>query len=102
MILIILGWTGAVLFAFCGLPQAIKTFRTKRAKDFSWMFLLMWFFGEILTFAYIFGSNYTQKVAFQLPLLCNYVFNGCIVAYLMYAKFRYDRSDSKIRTDLPL
>ena len=41
----VIGWIGATLFAFCGAPQALKTYRTKRAEDISWAFLFMWIGG---------------------------------------------------------
>ena len=86
-----IGWLGAVMFAFCGLPQAIKTYRTKRASDIAWGFVAMWFFGEVFTTAYVIGDNMRAAKPQQWPLLFNYAFNTVIVAYLIYAKFRYDR-----------
>jgi len=46
----IIGWIGNILFAICGIPQVIKTFRSKSAKDLSLLFLWLWFSGELLTF----------------------------------------------------
>ena len=80
----IFGWTGAVLFACCGFPQAIKTYRTKKADDISLIFLLMWFWGEIFTLAYVFEGGYEQW-----PLIFNYIFNIVITIYLLYAKWRF-------------
>ena len=81
----IIGWIGAVLLAFCGVPQAIKTFYTKRATDFSWFFLFMWYFGEILVVVYVINDNYINN-NWQLPLIFNYVLNILIITYLLYAK----------------
>lgn len=89
--MVFIGWVGAVLFAFCGLPQAIKTYRTKQAKDFSILFLIMWLGGEVFTFSYVFHDN-TVKSNWQLPLLFNYLLNTIIVVYLLYAKFLYGRT----------
>ena len=84
----VIGWIGAACFSFCGLPQAVKTYKTKSAKDFSWCFLGMWLNGEILTFLYVVVKNVEVGV-YQYPLLVNYVLNFLIVLYLGYAKFIY-------------
>jgi uncharacterized protein with PQ loop repeat len=46
-----IGWLGAFLFAICAVPQVVKTWKTKKAGDLSWLFLLLWLFGELFTFA---------------------------------------------------
>ena len=81
----ITGWIGATMFSFCALPQVIKTWQTKRATDFSWLFLLMWFVGEILTFVYV-----AIKTPDAYPLLVNYAFNFVMLCYLIYVKVKYD------------
>jgi len=73
----IMGWSGAFLLATCGLPQLIKTIKTKNFDGLSFLFLVWWLLGEILTLSYIF---YT---AFRLPLLFNYTFNIIVVAIIL-------------------
>ncbi len=84
----VIGWIGAALFAICALPQAVKTFKTKKADDLSWLFLLLWFFGEIFTFIYLIIDDLKLNTT-HFPLYINYVFNTLIVVYLMYAKKHY-------------
>ena len=84
----VLGYVGAFLFAFCGLPQCIMTYRTKKADDLSWWFLIMWYFGLLFTFMYVLLSNVASG-EYQYPLLGNYVFNFVLLNYLCYAKWRY-------------
>jgi len=84
-----LGWVGAALFCFCAVPQSIKVYRTKSASDLSWIFLLMWLFGEIFTLIYVIDEN-IQLGSFQWPLISNYVMNMILVMYLVYARGRYD------------
>ncbi|MGO9110202.1 MAG: PQ-loop domain-containing transporter [Thermoguttaceae bacterium] len=43
-----LGWAGAIFFAFCALPQVIKTLTEGHARNLSLLFLWMWFFGVVL------------------------------------------------------
>ena len=73
-----IGWIGSFLLAFCGLPQAYKCWRTKRADDISWMFLLMWGFGELLILVYVIPK-------LDWPLVFNYaaniIFIGIILRY---------------------
>lgn len=83
-----IGWLGAVLFSMCAVPQVIKTWRTKKAEDLSWLFILFWLWGEIFTFTYIIIDN-IQTGNFQLPLYLNYTFNTVLVLFLVYAKVFY-------------
>lgn len=84
----IIGWLGAFLFAICAIPQVIQTWKTKKAGDLSWLFLLFWLFGEILTFTYIIIDDLLQKIT-HFPLYINYLFNITLVLYLIYAKKYY-------------
>lgn len=83
-----IGWIGAVLFATCAVPQVIKTWRTQKADDLSWLFLLFWLFGELLTMAYIIIDDIGLGIT-HFPLYVNYVFNTILVFYLLYAKKYY-------------
>jgi uncharacterized protein with PQ loop repeat len=83
-----IGWLGAFLFAVCAVPQVIKTWRTKKADDLSWLFLLFWLFGEILTLVYLLIDDIGRGIT-HFPLYVNYVFNIIMVVYLVYAKKRY-------------
>lgn len=78
----LVGWIGAILFAFCGIPQAYHSWKNKNSHGMSWTFLWMWFWGEILTFGYV------ATTSFQLPLLFNYLANFlCLVIIMWYRKF---------------
>ncbi len=89
-----IGWIGAFLFAICALPQAIKTFRTKKADDLSWLFLVLWFLGEFFVFTYLIIDDIKREIT-HYPLYINYVFNTVIVIYLIYAKKTYIKIYSK-------
>lgn len=73
-----IGWLGSILLAFCGLPQAIESIKTKSSEGLTWGFIGMWFIGEICTFIYILPKM-------DLPLLLNYtaniIFLGIIIFY---------------------
>jgi uncharacterized protein with PQ loop repeat len=81
----IIGWIGSLLFAVCCIPQVIKVYRTHRTNDLSWMFLFLWFFGEVLSALYLILSG---KII--LPILFNYVLNFLQLCYILFAKFKYD------------
>ncbi len=83
-----IGWIGNILFAICGIPQVIKTYRSKSAKDLSVLFLWLWFAGELLTFIYIFVGD-TETATFHLPLYFNYIANIFMASFLLYAKYFY-------------
>lgn len=58
-----------MLFALCGLPQAIQSLKQGHSNGLSWTFLMMWLFGEILTLIYVYPKSNI------LPLLANYTLN---------------------------
>ena len=74
-----IGWLGSILLAFCGLPQAIESFKTKSSDGLTWGFISMWFIGEILTIIYILP----QMV---LPLIFNYTANIIFLSVIIYFK----------------
>lgn len=74
----VIGWVGSIMLALCGLPQAIKSYRTKSSKDISIWFLVLWLLGEVLTLVYVFPK-------LDWPLIMNYSFNiGLICVILKY------------------
>ena len=74
-----IGWLGSILLAFCGLPQAIESIRTKSSEGLTWGFIGMWFIGEICTFIYILPKM-------DLPLLLNYTANIIFLAIIIFYK----------------
>lgn len=80
----IIGWTGSMLFALCAVPQAYKSWQDGHSSGLSWTFLIMWFLGEILSFAYIMHKNDV------LPLIANYILNFTflivIIKYKLYPR----------------
>ena len=75
----IIGYIGSILLAICGLPQAIESYKTKSSEGLTWGFILLWFFGEIFTFAYILPKM-------DLPLLINYSANLIFLIIILYFK----------------
>jgi uncharacterized protein with PQ loop repeat len=78
------GWIGSILLAFCGLPQAIESYKTKNSDGLTWGFVLMWFVGEICTFIYIIPKM-------DLPLLFNYSANIMFLIIIIYYKINPKR-----------
>jgi uncharacterized protein with PQ loop repeat len=77
----IIGWIGSILLAFCGLPQAIESYRTKSSEGLTWGLLLMWFWGEIFTIIYIIPK-------WHWPLIFNYTANIIFLLVILYYKIR--------------
>lgn len=79
----IVGWIGAILFALCGLPQAIHCYREGHSRGLSWGFLSMWLGGELFTIAYVLPKG-------DIPLLFNYfvnlVFLGVMVKFKIWER----------------
>ena len=76
-----IGWIGSILLAFCGLPQAIESYKTKSSAGLTWGFISMWFVGELCTFVYIIPKM-------DLPLLFNYSANIIFLIIIIYYKIR--------------
>lgn len=85
-----IGWIGNILFAICGIPQVIKTFRSKKVNDLSVLFLWMWFWGELLTFYYIIYGDLETGIL-HWPLYFNYAVNTFMATYLIWAKYKYPK-----------
>ena len=76
-----IGWIGSILLAFCGLPQAIESYKTKSSAGLTWSFLIMWGVGEILTVVYIIPK-------WHWPLIFNYTANIVFISIIVYYKIK--------------
>lgn len=80
---LLLGSIGAFCLAICGLPQAVKCYRTKRADDMSWGFLILWAVGEVCMVAYT-----VMALESNALLLANYLANGLFLSVIAYYKYK--------------
>lgn len=76
-----IGWIGGVLLAFCGLPQAIESFKTKNSDGLTWGFLIMWGLGELFTIVYVVPK-------WHWPLIFNYTANIVFISIITYYKIK--------------
>jgi uncharacterized protein with PQ loop repeat len=76
-----IGWIGSILLAFCGLPQAIESYKTKNSAGLTWGFLIMWGVGEIFTIIYILPK-------WHWPLIFNYTANLIFISVILYYKIK--------------
>lgn len=76
-----IGWIGAMLFAICGLPQAIQCAKDGHARGLNWFFLLAWLGGEILTIIYVWPKA-------DMPLLANYMVNLVFLSVMLRYKIK--------------
>ena len=74
----LIGWIGSILFAACAAPQAYQSWKDKHSNGMTWMFLIMWLSGEILTVIYV-----SQK-SDVLPLLVNYGLNIILLMIIIW------------------
>jgi uncharacterized protein with PQ loop repeat len=77
----IIGWIGGILLAFCGLPQAIESYKTKNSDGLTWGFLIMWGVGELFTIVYIIPK-------WHWPLIFNYTANIIFISIIVYYKIK--------------
>jgi uncharacterized protein with PQ loop repeat len=74
-----MGWIGSMMLAFCALPQAVQSWRTKSSGGVTWGLLVMWAIGEVFTFIYVWPKA-------DMPLLVNYSANIAFLSVIMYYK----------------
>ena len=74
-----IAWIGSTCFSLSALPQAWMCYKTKSADGLSWLFLMLWFVGEVCMLGY---SAYTL----QYPLLTNYLVNWVVLQVILYYK----------------
>ncbi len=77
----LLGWTGGILLAFCGLPEAIKAIVTHTC-TLSWPFLLMWLFGEVFVLIPVWIK--IRKGWLLINYCANIIFVGIMVYYKLF------------------
>jgi len=77
----VVAWISGILLGICAIPQGLKTYRTKTARDISWMFLGLWLGGELTGIVYAFSL-------YSAPLVFNYALNTTIIVYILYTKIK--------------
>lgn len=85
----IIGWMGAICLAVCGLPQAWESYKARNSEGISWSMLLLWGFGELLTFIYVFEQM-------NVPLITNIATNILAVSIMIWFKL-FPEQKRKIR-----
>lgn len=79
-----IGWIGGILLAFCGLPQAWESYKTKNSDGLTWGFLIMWGVGELFTIVYVIPK-------WHWPLIFNYTANIIFISIIVYYKIKPKR-----------
>ena len=86
-----IGWIGSLMLGFCGLPQALKSFRDKHSDGLDVGFLLLWTIGEVLTLIAI------VKDASNIPyLIFNYSFNLLSLQVIWYYRLFPKRAKNEL------
>lgn len=75
------GYIGALLLAFCALPQTIMCIIEGNARGISHLFLLSWYLGEILMLVYC------LHIGLRGPLLYNYLANVAMLTIITRYKY---------------
>jgi hypothetical protein len=76
-----LAWCGSILLAGCGLPELLRTLKTRQC-SLTWGFLGMWGIGEVCTIVPVLSRNLGAFLVF------NYSLNIVIIAVLCYYKYK--------------
>jgi MtN3 and saliva related transmembrane protein len=83
----ILGLISGAFVTLSLIPQVMKVFKLKSAREISLMFTTLMFIGLLLWLGYGIWLN-------LLPVIIWNVIGAIIVALLLYAKIKYDREKS--------
>ena len=92
IIITIVGYIGAISFAFCSGPQVIKSYKTKRTNDISLLFIILSITGNICSATYILYTNLKANF-YQWPQYLNYSVALSFVIVLLCLKLHYDRKN---------
>lgn len=87
-----IGWIGAVILATSGLPQLIKTLKTKRFEGLSLVFVIWWLIGEILILFYVLYAKFSWQLVFNYglnTLICLVIIEVYLIT--LYQKKNYSR-----------
>ena len=79
-----LGYLGGVLTTFCYVPQIIRVFRLKSAKEISLLFTILLLVGVVVWLLYGLFLSLT-------PIILWNSIGLVIIAALLYAKLKYGR-----------
>ncbi len=86
----ILGWTMAIAFAICGVPQAYECYKNGHGKGLSYSFMVLWIIGESAGILYVFTLRY-----FEWPLFVNYccslLVTLTIFKYMIYPRPKWKK-----------
>lgn len=74
-----LAWVGSILLALCGAPLAYQAYINKHAEGINWVFLHMWFWGELFVWVYVIRDV-------DWPLIFNYTANIIFILIIAYYK----------------
>ena len=75
----IVGWTSAILFGACALPQVLLCIEQGHAQGLATATIAMWFGGEVCGLYYIWPTK-------QYPLIINYALNLTALMVIGYFK----------------
>jgi len=75
----LVGWIGSVLFAVCGAPQALKSFREGHSRGMSPAFMAFWLAGEL---CYLYST--VAKFGFVSWLVVNFLGNIFFVLVIIF------------------
>lgn len=90
----LVGWSMALCFVVCALPQLVKTYMTQDVTGISLVFWVIWGLGEALGIAYVIFEyldlkQVTEGARFQWPLFINYLFNLIIIGLELFMYWLY-------------
>ena len=77
-----IGSIGALAFAFCGVPQAVKSYREGHCDGISSLMIALWMVGAVFMFVYVTVKYY------DLMLMANYILNMAVAGTMAYFKWR--------------
>jgi len=87
----LIGWFASLSFSLSALPQAYYCYKHGNANGISFLFILLWGSGEILTLVYV-----LLKHGYDLPLVTNYLMNLLFLFIILkYKLFPRRNNESK-------
>lgn len=94
------GILSVIVWCFVYIPQLIETYKVKTSKALSFYFLILWLWGDALT--YLGASLGNASIIVYLSSIYHIIFNIVFISQWAYYYYFYDYVDSQLEETTPL
>ncbi|CAF1282878.1 unnamed protein product [Didymodactylos carnosus] len=93
----LLGYLGGALLAICLLPQLYRTYKTRSAGDFSYIWNVLYMAGMIITIVYLIE---VKALAGWISLVCEFAMALALFIMKAYLQFHTKKSEKQSKPSI--